>query len=401
MQGKRTLIILGAGASACYEKNGQKLPTQKDILNFLMRPELSRSSSKIRLGKFISDEGLFYSEFLKNYLCNKYNIEQKDINEKILTKFWNNLAKRGLNLEGLYNELEEDKSEDGIKAKEDFIAIILASIRRGVGSRLKENICKYHIQIAKHLEPGDYIITFNWDTLIDDALLYECPFWYPLTGYGVPVLNLRGEFYNKKYPINSLVHLFHIHGSIGLYEPVEKKYKNHIVVVGPQGFCLMYELCDLMGMTEDISAFQRGDLKEQPLPKKEATEEELCLIERGYIREGIDNKIWYKPIFVSPSKAKIEYKNWYVSNLRRLIYSKLPFTEKIIIIGYSFPSSDFIHLKSFFITEIIPKQTLIICINLENDNIQFQKKVKSIFPENKIDFSINDFKKFCNDLNDK
>ena len=39
-------------------------------------------------------------------------------------------------------------------------------------------------QIVEALEPGDYIIDFNWDCLMADALLYFSHFWFPATGFG-------------------------------------------------------------------------------------------------------------------------------------------------------------------------------------------------------------------------
>jgi len=397
MDKKRTLIVLGAGASACYENGNHRLPAQNDILKAFMYPKLSRSSPGIKMEGFVADEGLSYSSFLADYLCRKFGI--KNDNENLLTEFWNKLSEIKLNLESLYDELEKDRTEEGVKATNDFIAILLSKIRHGVGSRSRQDVCKYHLNLVKKLDPSDYIITFNWDTLIDDALLYECPFWYPYTGYGVPVVGLGGEFFNKVHHIQSLLDLFHIHGSIGLYEPIEKKYKKGFFVVGPRGFCIAHEMFDLMGMTDEIKSMQEKGISGQPTPKRNITDDEQSLLDKGCIRVGEENKIWYQPIFVTPSKYKLEYKSMYVSNIRKRIHSRLPYTENIIIAGYSFPPADFVHLKSIFVPEIIQRDTSVMCINLENENNKYKEKVRQVFPQNNINFDVKDFKEFCMDLN--
>jgi len=396
MKGKRALVILGAGASACYVGGERKLPTQKDIINSFVFPKISRSSPNIRLGGFISDIGLTFSLFLADYLCKKFNLKDRD--ENLLTEFWIRLSEKGLNLESLYDELEKDATSEGLRATNDFISILMAKIRQGVGSRSKDNLCRYHVQLVKNLEPSDYIITFNWDTLIDDALLYECPFWYPYTGYGISIVGLQGDFLNKVFEISSLVHLFHLHGSIGLYEPIDEKYKGGIVVVGKRGLCPNYELIDLLGMKKEVEEMQKKGISGQPTPKRKITDEEQAFLDRGCFRFGKRKKIWFRPVFITPSKAKPEYKSWYASSLRRIIHSKLPLTKEIIIAGYSFPPADFHHLQSFFVPEIIPEEILITCINFENGEEEFRKKVKQIFPKNNIDFSVKDFKEYCNSL---
>jgi len=399
MKGKRTLFVLGAGASACHENKDRKIPTQNDILNSFVFPKLSRSSPKMIIGGLVTGNGLTHSTFLSDYLASKYKLEQND--ENMLTEYWEMLAKRKLNLETLYDELEADASKEGLQARNDFIAILMAKIRSGVGDRSQDDLCKNNLKIARNLEPLDYVITFNWDTLIDDALLYGCPFWYPYTGYGTKIAGLQGEFFNKKYHIDSLVHIYHIHGSIGLYEPIDEEIRNRLktaLVVGPKGLCIMYELCELIGIKKPKSNKKNGEDIEQPKPARNITAEEQALLDRGCIRIGEEKKIWLQPIFVTPSKAKREYNNWYVTALKKIIYTRLPFIERIIIAGYSFPPSDYDHLKSIFIDEIISDETEIMCINLENKDQNYQEKVKQIFKRESIDFSISDFKEYCNNL---
>jgi hypothetical protein len=396
LKGNKTAIIVGAGASACYEDGDQRIPAQTDILRSFVYPKVSTSSG-LGAPTFVSTFGMGHSFPLSQYLQNKFGIEQKDGGDATL--FWKKLVdQRELSLEALYDILENDTSEDGPYACQDFKAILRTKIATGTGDRSADKVCRYHRKLVKALEPGDYIIDYNWDTVVDDALLYESPYWFPTTGYGVPALGWQGEFNNKHFPINSLIDLFHIHGSIALYEPLNAAFRDKIkraMIIGPKGYSTINVLSNLIGITsEEIAEARKTGI--QPKPKRQSTEEDRN-VELGYIWIPEKN-IWLQPIFIPPSKTKPEYKNWYASLMRKCILSKLPGTEQFIIIGYSFPPADFDYLHRFFVPEILSEEAKLMCINLENENGEFKKRVKTIFTKWEIDFSITDFKLFCNAL---
>ena len=67
MNGKRTGIVLGAGASHCYEsKTGSNIPTQQDIIGRLFWGADMTSGSGFPT--FISDEGMYHSFRLGQFL---------------------------------------------------------------------------------------------------------------------------------------------------------------------------------------------------------------------------------------------------------------------------------------------------------------------------------------------
>jgi len=397
MNGKNTALIFGAGASACYEDGVHRIPTQFEILKSLSYPRLSTSSG-FGAPTFINTSGMSHSFPLAQYLHNKFGIPQKDGGEA--TTFWEEIVeKQKLSLESLYDILEDDHSEDGPYACQDFQAIIRSKIADGTGDRSSDKVCRYHRKLAKALEPGDYIVDFNWDTVVDDALLYESPYWFPTTGYGVPAFGWQGEFNNKHFPIKSLIEVFHIHGSVVLFEPLDTGLRDRlkrIMVIGPKGYSTINVLTDLMGITQEEVA-EAGKGEKQPTPKRATSKEEEYYIGLGYLWIPGKNT-WLRPIFIPPSKTKPEYKNWYASFLRKNILSKLPFTEQFFIIGYSFPPADFSHLHQFFVPEIISEDARFKCINLENENKEYKQRAKTLFPNWEIDFSITDFKQFCNSL---
>jgi hypothetical protein len=397
MNGKNTVLIFGAGASACYEDGVHRIPTQFDILKSLSFPRISTSSG-FSAPTFITTNGMSHSFPLAQYLHRKFSIPQKDGGEA--TTFWEDIVeKQRQSLESLYDILEDDQSEKGQYVCQDFQALIRSKIASGTGDRSSDKACRYHRRLAKALEPGDYIIDFNWDTVIDDALLYESPYWFPRTGYGVPAFGWQGEFNNKHFPIKSMVEIFHIHGSVILFEHLDAGLRDRlkqIMVIGPKGYSPANVQMDLRGITqEEVAEARKGG--KRPISKRTTTEKEEYYTNLGYLWIPEKNA-WLRPIFIPPSKTKREYKNWYARLLRKKILSRLPFTEQFFIIGYSFPPADFDHLHQFFVPETISDDAKFSCINLENENEEYKQKVKTVFPYWEIDFSINDFKQFCNYL---
>ena len=80
--------------------------------------------------------------------------------------------------------------------------------------------CAYHTTIAKNLRPGDAIISFNYDCLMDDTLRRECPGWSARDGYGVeaPVGYRDWSPQGTTEGAPSCVHLLKMHGSLNWRE---------------------------------------------------------------------------------------------------------------------------------------------------------------------------------------
>jgi hypothetical protein len=133
-------------------------------------------------------------------------------------QFWQHLQASGHTLESLYADLEDDqKAEEWVR--DEFKAIIRTAVMDPVDSTAN-GTCPDHRALAEALDPGDYIINFNWDSLMADALYYASALWFPATGFGYtqayPVCNFRPKHFN----LQSLVTLLHVHGAVVLFEPV-------------------------------------------------------------------------------------------------------------------------------------------------------------------------------------
>ena len=391
MDGKRTAIVLGAGASYCYEDGKSIFPTQNNILEKMVA---GITSSSVGAPDFSDDTGMQHSHSLSQYLRAKFNIPEEKSKGHTPSDFWPKLQQLGFSLETLYEEIEKDvidsekKRNSGKWALEDFEAMIRSRVTSPNHPRDRKTVCRYHRMLCEAIEPGDYIINFNWDTLMADALLYYSHFWFPRTGFGLHLLYPMLNPSQKTNNIPSLIQLFHIHGSICLFE-WDHQTKNFgqptTLYWGPKTLTGMGILSSLLKVQKDKNG--KGKIT------RRASSDE---IRRNTLGHMYFQDKWFRPIFVPPSKYKTEYSHWYSVVMRRNIHSSLPTTRKIIIAGYSFPPADIDHLSDIFLRQIIPSKAEIVIIDPLNQSEHFQNRVARVFPKiENVDFSIQDFKEFC------
>jgi SIR2-like domain len=77
--------------------------------------------------------------------------------------------------------------------------------------------CEYHANLASMLEPGDAVISFNYDCLIDEALKSQAGRrWDPRTGYGFAVVSGAEDWRNwgKGRAAAKPIRLLKLHGSL-------------------------------------------------------------------------------------------------------------------------------------------------------------------------------------------
>jgi hypothetical protein len=389
MNGVHTAIILGAGASCCYENGRSNIPTQEDIIGKLFIG--IDTSSGDGAPTFATDSGLKHSFPLGQYLRKRFNIPENSSLKMAKTDFWSILQQQGHTLESLYSILENDvkNTGNGKWVIEDFEAIVRAAVTEPNARREPSKVCNYHKMLCESLEPGDYVINFNWDSLMADAMLFHSHFWFPLTGFGLANVFPLMRISQKSVNVSSLVRLFHVHGSVFLFEwdhQSEKFGQPSTLYLGPKSYTQMNGLASLLGA-------ERKEGGGQAKITRNASEEEIRRNTLGHIYYKNE---WFKPIFVPPSKYKQQYNHWYPIVMRRNIHSLLPLTEQIIIAGYSFPDADIDHLGKLFVKDVIRSSIKLKVINPSNKNRDFQQRVRKVFPQAKEpDFSINDFREFC------
>lgn len=382
----RTAIVLGAGASYCYttEESSKGIPTQESILKSMSESVKITAKNSLNAPNLGLGFGLVHSFALTEYLRDRFQIKDDIIRENA-NGVWEILQENGYNLESLYNELEADL-ESGLIY--DLQAIIRQSVLKPTGNRDEKDVCLYHKVLVDKIDPGDYIINFNWDSVMSDALLHWCPFWFPATGFGLPVMPLLHKK-SKTHLINSLVELLHIHGSCTLFKHVQE---NKYIYVGPNSYNEFTGFAALQG-----DPYFHATSEKKPTRSRIPTAEEYRKNELGWL---FIHEQWYKPVFVSPSVRKSEYSDSYHKTMRAKIHTNLPTTEQIIFIGYSFPDADYEFLKEIFVPSIIRDDINILVVNPMNNSTAFQDRVKSVFnnQRNQINFKHNDFKEFVHIL---
>jgi hypothetical protein len=273
MNSAHTAIVLGAGASYCYKNGFSIIPTQANIIES-MYMGIGTSSGE-GAPNFIDNYGLRHSFELAQFIREDLGIKELDSNDKL--DFWKRVQELKYNLESLYEHIENNGDQ---RLLEDFKAIIRSCVLRPAGERQREQVCQNHRAIARALDPGDFVLNFNWDTLMSDALLYESPFWFPGTGFGIAGVSSLLHEKAKRHNVGSLVHLLHIHGCAALYEEESRAdaVTKHFVYLGGKTYSPMNSLMALTGIgPAEAAESESKSSKQQP------TEEELLRLDHGWL----------------------------------------------------------------------------------------------------------------------
>lgn len=230
-----------------------------------------------------------------------------------------------------------------------------------------------------------------------DALLYFSPLWFPTTGFGIMVSRGRmREPRPKMLPIDSLVQLFHVHGSVCLFETETKPgTRKEFMYAGPRSDGNTDSLMSAAGI--DLSAPDAQGGFSFDLPEDDERRLALGAILQG---DGEDRK-WFRPVFVPPSRDKGLDVRGYLHALRRQIHSVLPKTQRLLVAGYSFPAADTEHVRRLFPQAVIDPRLRLDVVNPSNDEDDFRSRVEGVFPPPVVkNYASKDFKEVCKALMD-
>lgn len=208
MNGCKTVIILGAGASAGAENSSTPITSE-----FFKRAE--------EIG--LTNHKLFI--WLLTHIHNFYGISKEDLIlghidlEEIMSML--DLTQPGSILSNIVWDLIKDKSdktvEEDIYAAPGILRRIIISILRRTGGDFK---CKYHNILCDNLDQNDSIISFNYDLYIDEALK-QTDKWDEYDGYGIVPkgISKNGQWISDPPNITSLWKLYKMHGSMNWVRP--------------------------------------------------------------------------------------------------------------------------------------------------------------------------------------
>lgn len=358
-------VLLGAGASKSYDQSptGQRMPIARDFFDTFDKLDLSGNLWVLigSLVAYIEDNHGAGSAF--EYL------------------------RSGIDIEDLHSRIEADRDEalreDGLvaamipyKAFNELVFLFTAVINDIQNGPPSDS----HIALVDHLNPDDIIITFNWDTLLDRALA-ERTQWRPDWGYGVaPKAIFRNGWdtpqAQDKVTANRLIKL---HGSSNWLTAFSVTDGANNIVSGqdldPSAFGV-FEFantpypCFKGRYMEGYQPYSYGyyppnlDARGRPAPD-------------GYVSVKMTPKFpWTKegkapdaglvsmPLIIPPVRNKnYEFFGTLFKTLWTQAEDALAAADEIIIIGYSFPTtdiqSDHLFRRAFARRNTVPKVTII------------------------------------------
>ena len=114
---------------------------------------------------------------------------------------------------------------------------------------------KIHQTILKHVKPGDTLITFNYDTVIEEAIETGFNFWTPKGGYGVHITGITHDW--SKHWLDdrhiektkkSQIQLLKLHGSLNwvLYKTGNIRLKPRPYVVRSRSGKPVYDKAEIL-----------------------------------------------------------------------------------------------------------------------------------------------------------
>lgn len=293
------VYVLGAGAGASYKGSflGETSPVAK---NFFEKAMKVMQIHNIR-GRHFGDEELTF-EHIFNFIDVFWGVPREKISQANLD------MEEVLTL--LSIELEEDLpgKERLLQAYEEYLLLMALTFDK----ILYGEPCPQHSSIAKSLNPGDTVISFNYELLMDYALhnLHNPKLnWQFSSGYGLSCRQLNGhvDLDNNDHDNGvSNARLLKLHGSLNwLFCP-------------SCGQLYAYEHSDTKGNSAIINGMANM--------VKCATEHCCQRLSR---------------VIIPPTLMKNYQSIPFIPDLWRQAREALQGAKEIIVIGYSFPTTDF------------------------------------------------------------
>ena len=393
-------IILGAGASKAYtaSPSRQKMPIANDFFSIYENLDIS-ANRWVLIGDILNVASKEYGTNYLNFLSSNIDIEEFHslVEEKLLSILKNYTPEKFFKNIEYWNAYHQ-------------LVFLFSSV---VNEIQNGPVSEPHVSLSSTLEQGDAVLTFNWDTLMDRAMA-ENSNWNVDNGYGI---NPKAVFRNKWSKIQledqySGPILLKLHGSsnwITSYPQFDHSKKEiALSQISTPETLYVYEYAyqpystfagRFIGPYQPFSYFYYPpNLLDDPgKPAPDGHFIAKMRIKSPLMPEGgSDSKgLVSMPLIIPPVKDK----NYGLfgslfSSLWNKAEKYLIDSEKIIIIGYSFPKTDLksrdLFKKAFLKRKNMPK---VIIVNPAPESI------KDIFI---YDFGINEdylrvFKDFFND----
>lgn len=368
------VIILGAGASKSYRDSQTKesMPIATDFFSTFNRLEIS-NNTWVLIGYILNYLKRFHNLKFDDFRDYNEDIEKlhSEIEHRLVEAF--KLTKNG------FNDIDSLMTRTAYVQLIFLFTSVINEIQNGP-------VSKPHIRLAQKLSASDTILTFNWDTLMDRALEHELK-WTTDNGYFVtPNLIYRNEWVSGasstkvNYP-----YLIKLHGStnwLTSYMIAEDGKFKLLQEISPEEFFVYestvkpYNTYDgrYMGGYNDFSyGYYPPNLPLKGIKLPNDTNLVRGILRTGFNPKGVseDKGLVSMPLIIPPVQDK---KYDFYGNLFKELWNKaeesLIETDKITIIGYSFPETD-IKTDELFKNAFSKRNTMpeIIIINPKPESI--------------------------------
>ena len=317
MEYQKTVYIFGAGASIGSDFS----PNMPGISNFISK---GHSFSKIETYK-----NLF------RYIDSEWNIKPKSAEDY---KSYNNL-----NIEELYTHIDisinKFESNDYllselIKVKRELFLFMINTLNQAQD----HGFCSIHKTFSNSIEKRDTIISFNWDTLLDTALLNS----------------ESGHFQFNQ--LKRIAHDFQ-RDTGGPLGPIPFDFDEGIYLKLHGSFNWL--VCENNGCSQYGMVYINYYRKDDHF---------ICGPSISILRCSRCNS-HMKNVFVPPTINKTFKKHPSINNLWNFAYRELERATKIIVIGYSLPPTDF--LSNWLLRSACDKGKIneVIIVDPQNDDL--------------------------------
>jgi hypothetical protein len=270
--------------------------------------------------------------------------------------------------------------------------------------------CTYHDKLAKYLKNGDCIIDFNYDLIMDSSLINNTH-WSEFDGYGFNCYDFLEENkidYDEQKNKKSFIKLLKLHGSINW-----KISKSHYKLLDNKENVFHYK-----SFREKL--FDKPDQEYQLKIGVNSLKKVKDHCHSGYLAPGTQD-------FYDELATKIEKDDiWKISGMQKPlmdcfivpptlmkfgedempeqlieIWSNANYflknAERIICIGYSFPTND-VHFTTLFRLAISNNKKRNLSIEIVDPVESIADKLKKIFPNLIIKHAANSLKEFVENI---
>lgn len=320
----RTTVLLGAGATkGAYSGIGRRK----------IRPPLNRDFFSVADRFVKTPDGAPYAASLRRL--------QDFIKKEI------RLSPEDITMEGVFNILFISKDLPAIFRRggpyrragfrreiTDFFAVLVGLLRFVQENPRHPGRLDHHFALARSLGDGDCIVSLNYDTLIDNALLLSG--WDPATGYGFPAAT-------------KLVYR-------GMIKP--PRARRDILLLKPHG---------------SLNWFARGSLEayEEVLTKRSPSRIVIAQVPPAYTPAGQQ----MVRFFVPPLYSKF-FGNSFWRILWETAFEALTTSEQLVVIGCSMIEADF-HLRSILARALAKRRDKFRRIVIVDSSTQVRDRLKT------------------------